>query len=130
MIAIAQNNSTMQTHEAMRKLNGRINKITFPAMDKRKRRAQELNITFPAKLYRLLEVAEDPSSNINTVVSWLPDGTMFKVHQPKKFRETIIKTYFNQTRFESFTRQVSKFSKDTAAQRKKMITEGLTTNVG
>jgi hypothetical protein len=59
---------------------------------------------FPWKLHQLLEDAE---THGNThVVSWLPGGKAFKVHNPTEFYEQIMPHYFKQTRYKSFTRQV------------------------
>ena len=41
------------------------------------------------------------------VVSWLPGGRAFKVHQTEQFVNTIMPRYFNQTKYKSFGRQVS-----------------------
>ena len=41
------------------------------------------------------------------VVSWLPGGRAFKVHQTEKFVKKIMPRYFNQTKYKSFGRQVS-----------------------
>jgi hypothetical protein len=109
-----------QSIAPLRKLNaGRDNKKSTPAagkmVDQNKHKGggvikcQKKTSFFPMKLYQLLEDADDDSSNINIIVSWLPDGTQFKVHQPRKFCETIIKTYFKQSKFESFTRQVRNY---------------------
>ena len=43
------------------------------------------------------------------VVSWLPGGRAFKVHQTEKFVKKIMPRYFNQTKYKSFGRQVSQF---------------------
>ena len=60
---------------------------------------------FPQKLFKLLEEAD--LKGYSSIVSWLPDGKAFCVHKPKAFCEKIMKAYFNQTKFNSFTRQVS-----------------------
>ena len=40
------------------------------------------------------------------VVSWLPGGRAFKVHQTDNFVATIMPRYFNQTKYKSFGRQL------------------------
>jgi hypothetical protein len=72
--------------------------------------AGKLDITdsklpFPWKLHKLLEDAE--TRGITHVVSWLPGGEAFKVHNPAEFYQKIMTQYFKQTRYKSFTRQVS-----------------------
>jgi hypothetical protein len=39
-------------------------------------------------------------------VSWVKDDNAFKIHKPNDFCETMMKTYFKQSKFKSFTRQV------------------------
>jgi hypothetical protein len=62
---------------------------------------------FPSKLYHLLErTAYEPG--LNSIISWLPGGSAFKIHKPDEFIKNILSNYFRkQTRFKSFTRQVS-----------------------
>jgi hypothetical protein len=72
--------------------------------------AEKLDITdiklpFPWKLHQLLEDAERHGNT--QVVSWLPGGKAFKVHNPAEFYQKIMTQYFKQTRYKSFTRQVS-----------------------
>lgn len=59
---------------------------------------------FPWKLRQLLNdaVLEGNSG----IISWLPDGMAFKVYDPASFASRILKRYFRQSRFRSFTRQV------------------------
>jgi hypothetical protein len=40
------------------------------------------------------------------IISWLPCGKGFKVHKPEEFVKTILPTYFNQSKYKSFTRQL------------------------
>jgi hypothetical protein len=61
--------------------------------------------SFPSKLHHLLEDVETGSKR--DVLSWLPDGKAFKVHKPIEFCKTIMKDYFKQSQYKSFTRQVS-----------------------
>jgi len=41
------------------------------------------------------------------IVSWQPHGRSFTVHKPKEFVEKIMPTYFNQTKYASFQRQLN-----------------------
>jgi hypothetical protein len=68
----------------------------------------DLKLPFPWKLHRLLEDVEKQGKT--HAVSWLPCGKAFKVHKPKEFRESVITSYFSQTKFNSFTRQVNQFA--------------------
>ena len=60
---------------------------------------------FPLRLYQLLDDAK--SENFEHIVSWLPSGTAFKVHNSHAFEEHIISRYFRQTRYKSFQRQLN-----------------------
>lgn len=59
---------------------------------------------FPWKLHRVLEEAE--RLGFSDVVSW-QGNRAFKVHDPKNFEKSIMKEYFNQTRYKSFQRQLN-----------------------
>jgi hypothetical protein len=71
----------------------------------RARMLNQLKLPFPLKLHRLLEEAEKKCSD--HIVSWLPDGKAFKIHDPEQFCNTVMAAYFKQTKLKSFTRQVS-----------------------
>ncbi len=57
---------------------------------------------FPWKLHRVLEESE--RCGFRDIVSW-QGSRAFKVHDPKNFEKSIMKKYFNQTRYKSFQRQ-------------------------
>jgi hypothetical protein len=59
---------------------------------------------FPYKLHEMLEYAE--KRGMESIVSWLPDGRAFKVHQPEPFMKTLVPSYFKQNRYKSFQRQL------------------------
>ncbi len=59
-------------------------------------------VAFPWKLHRVLE--ESDRLGFEDIVSW-QGNRAFKVHDPKSFENTIMKKYFNQTRYKSFQRQ-------------------------
>jgi len=59
---------------------------------------------FPFKLHSILENAE--KSNQEEIISWLPSGKAFKIHKPKAFAEAIMPSYFQQTKYRSFQRQL------------------------
>uniref|UniRef100_A0A7S4EFW0 HSF-type DNA-binding domain-containing protein n=1 Tax=Pseudo-nitzschia australis TaxID=44445 RepID=A0A7S4EFW0_9STRA len=61
-------------------------------------------IPFPYRLHEML-------SNVDTlhdssIVSWLPDGRHFKVHDPLRFVESVIPSAFKQKSLKSFQRQL------------------------
>jgi hypothetical protein len=58
---------------------------------------------FPWKLYDMLDTAE--KRNEEHVISWIRNGTAFKVHDRDVFIERYMKKMFNQTKFKSFQRQ-------------------------
>jgi hypothetical protein len=51
----------------------------------------------------LSQVAKDGTEDL---VSWQPHGKAFRVHKPTEFAQTIMPTYFRQTRYKSFQRQL------------------------
>jgi len=66
---------------------------------------------FPKRLYDMLENAE--SDGYAHVISWMPDGKSFKIHNDgsrdkdnEKLIVEVLKKSFNQTRFKSFLRQL------------------------
>ncbi len=61
-------------------------------------------ILFPMKLRRLLDDAVEEGNE--HIISWLPNGKAFKIHDSDAFTDVILKRYFRQTRFKSFTRQL------------------------
>lgn len=66
-----------------------------------------ISCPFPWKLYQLLENAEQ--FGFQSIVSWQPDGNAFKVHDQIEFVRIILKTYFNQTQYKSFQRQINMY---------------------
>jgi len=62
-------------------------------------------MAFPFKLYSMLEDAD--AQGFADVISWQPGGKSFKVHQTSAFSKTIMKSYFAQTKFKSFQRQLN-----------------------
>jgi hypothetical protein len=63
----------------------------------------DLKLPFPWKLHKLLEGTE--ANMTSDIVSWLPDGKAFKVHDTKAFTDKIMPSYFSQTKYNSFKRQ-------------------------
>lgn len=58
--------------------------------------------TFPAALFDILA---DP--NLDDVIAWLPHGRSWKIHDMTKFNESVLSSYFNQSKYTSFVRQVN-----------------------
>lgn len=63
---------------------------------------------FPLKLHKMLENAN--RDNIEHIVSWVNEGTGFKVHDSKLFTEKVMPMYFDQTKYESFRRQLNLYN--------------------
>lgn len=64
--------------------------------------------TFPWKLHAMLDMADQ--KGFREIVSWLPDGKGFKVHDPAAFVEKIMPTFFHQSKYKSFQRQLNLWS--------------------
>jgi hypothetical protein len=63
-------------------------------------------IPFPWKLHEMLSCAK--TEDFESVVSWLPDGNSFKVHDQDEFVRNILPAYLeNQTKYKSFQRQLN-----------------------
>jgi hypothetical protein len=62
------------------------------------------NLNFPIKLHNLLDNVE--ADGHAGIISWQPHGRAFKIHDRKKFVDMVMPTYFRQTKFESFRRQL------------------------
>ena len=71
---------------------------------------------FPWRLHDMLLDAED--MGFCDLVSWLPCGTMFRVHQTDDFAEKVLPKYFNQNRYKSFQRQLNIYGFERVAQGK------------
>jgi hypothetical protein len=63
--------------------------------------------SFPWKLHLMLEYAE--KENYQHIVSWVKDGSAFKVHNSREFVEKVMPEYFDQTKYDSFRRQVNMY---------------------
>ena len=59
---------------------------------------------FPVSLHAMLRAAEQEGKQ--SIISWNPSGTMFRVHNPKQFVKTILARFSRQTKFKSFIRQL------------------------
>lgn len=61
-------------------------------------------LQFPWKLHEMLRGAEESHPS---VVSWLPHGKAFLVHNPEEFVTKVMPLYFRQTHYKSFQRQLN-----------------------
>jgi len=61
--------------------------------------------SFPWKLHILLEEAE--REGFTAVISWVQGGTAFRVHDSETFVSCLMPNYFDQSKYESFRRQLN-----------------------
>lgn len=61
--------------------------------------------SFPWKLHDMLEDAE--KNGFKEIVSWELDGMAFKVHDYGEFFDKVMPWYFDQSKYESFRRQLN-----------------------
>ena len=60
---------------------------------------------FPMKLHMLLESME--KSNNSHIVSWLPNGSSFKVHDKQQFTSEVLPVFFGTSKYKSFQRNLN-----------------------
>ena len=60
---------------------------------------------FPEKLFRML--SDTHEQGWTDIVSFLPHGRSFAVHDPDRFVQQVMPRYFQQTKWSSFTRQLN-----------------------
>lgn len=58
----------------------------------------------------MLQLCEE--SNREHVVSWMNDGTAFKVHDLEEFEKELLPNYFNTQQYASFTRALCSYGFD------------------
>ncbi len=68
---------------------------------------QRSESTFPRKVYRMLQDVE--KTKMDHIISWINDGTAFRVHNTESFVNNILPLYFDQTLYESFRRQLNMY---------------------
>lgn len=61
-------------------------------------------VPFPWRLHQILDDME--ASGDTSIISWVPDGRHFHVHNPTLFVQKIIPKFFKQKSFKSFQRQL------------------------
>jgi hypothetical protein len=62
-------------------------------------------LSFPWKLHQLLDTVEREGCEF--IISWLPDGQSFKVHDQEGFVDQILPRHFKLTKYKSFQRQLN-----------------------
>jgi hypothetical protein len=60
--------------------------------------------TYPTKLFKIL--ARSDFDGFSSIISWLPHGRAFKIHNVMRFEQEIMGKYFFQSKFSSFKRQL------------------------
>lgn len=60
--------------------------------------------SFPLKLQRILDKTNEEGRT--DIISWLPHGKAFLVHDVDRFVTEVMSLHFNQTKYSSFQRQV------------------------
>jgi HSF-type DNA-binding len=71
-------------------------------------------LDFPWKLHRMLNNVERTGQG--DIVSWLPDGRAFKVHNKDKFVSQIMPLYFHSTKYKSFQRSLNQWGFESIRQ--------------
>lgn len=66
------------------------------------------NLSFPFKLQAMLDLLELKGET--KVISWLPHGRAFRVHNPNAFVRVLMPRYFSMSKFSSFQRQLHLYS--------------------
>lgn len=66
------------------------------------------NPAFPIKLHHCL--AETKKEGLEHIVSWMPHGRAFKVHDKDAFVKSILPCFFSQSSYESFQRQLNLYN--------------------
>ena len=62
-------------------------------------------LQFPAKLHQMLGEAEEKGHN--NVVSWMPGGASFKIHDKEKLANEVMPLYFGSSKHKSFQRSLN-----------------------
>lgn len=63
------------------------------------------HVPFPFKLHIMLHQVE--KNNLQEIVSWLPHGRAFAIHDIEKFKSVVMGKYFQQSKVTSFHRQLN-----------------------
>lgn len=63
------------------------------------------NLQFPFKLHEMLKMAD--RNDKSHIVSWMPEGRGFKVHNKEAFCEHIMPLYFSSNKYKTFQRSLN-----------------------
>jgi len=63
-----------------------------------------MKLAFPLKLHDMVT-----NSNMESILSWLPHGRAFMVHDTEKFVTEVLPKYFSQYKFPTFQKQLTSF---------------------
>ena len=74
--------------------------VSSPAVAVKRTDTKEHQITFPYKLYEMLEYACDSESN--SACSWSADGNAFVIINRNVMMKELVPKFFRQTKFRSF----------------------------
>ena len=64
-----------------------------------------LKYEFPVKLYSILQDMEKEGRK--DIISWLPSGDSFRIHDVEKFSEDVLPKYCNGIQYKSFIRNIN-----------------------
>lgn len=105
---IVEENDGPLSHETMKVLNkrGRGNRASSSNKFTMNSFVGVMGTNFPSRLHDLLTLTEDDSS-LSSVISWMPHGRSWIVHNKEAFIERISKSHFQFKKYESFLRQVN-----------------------
>lgn len=60
---------------------------------------------FPLKLHIILKILEEEGNDC--IISWLPHGRAFVIHNPSRFEQEVVKRFFKHSQISSFRRQLN-----------------------
>lgn len=81
-------------------------KTTSPKKKSSQRPCHEpIAAAFPAKLFHLIERAA--AGNVDHIISFLPEGKAFQIHDPSRFAQEVLPLFSKSTRFPSFLKQLN-----------------------
>ncbi len=93
------------------KKRGRGNRAASPDSSPNKSFIGFMGTNFPARLHDLLTLSldegNDSEGDISSVISWLPHGRSWVVHDKVQFLKKVAPSHFQITKYESFLRQVN-----------------------
>ncbi|GFH55370.1 hypothetical protein CTEN210_11846 [Chaetoceros tenuissimus] len=78
------------------------------AKKKRSPAASRNQESFPVKLMHILQLIDTKEPELAHIISWQPNGTMFRIHDKKLFEKLVKQRgFFNQKSYSSFRRQLN-----------------------